>query len=175
MTVAVTLRLDDTSAARVTRFWEKLYAEGLDPALLLPDTEPRIVLAEYPDDVGADAVTVGIDRLATCWPAMPVRVTGLTVIGGYSPVVSLAVAPTTALLALHGRLHTALGDLSSDARCRPGCWTPGIVVSEWAVSVADAVRSLLPSLVEPFGGRVVGLDLIRRPSGTVVDTWDLLD
>ena len=45
MPIAVTLRLDDTAAARVTRLWEKLYVEGLDPALVLPDAEPSMVLA----------------------------------------------------------------------------------------------------------------------------------
>jgi hypothetical protein len=174
MTIAITLRLDDTAGARVTRLWERLYVDGLDPALLLPDTEPRIVLAEYAD-VGADAVAVGIDNLIASCPAMPVKVTGLTIVGGPSPVVSLAVAPTPALLTLHGRLHTALSDISSDVRWRPGYWTPGIVVSEWAVSVAHAVRCLLPTMAEPFGGLLVGLDLIRRPSGSVVTTWDLLD
>lgn len=175
MTIAITLRLDDATASRVTRFWEKLYVEGLDPALLLPGTDPRIVLAEYPDDLGADAVTVGIDRLTVCWLPMPVIITGIAIIGGLSPVVSLAVVPTQALLALHEQLHRIMAEQPCDARWRPGCWTPGIVISEWAMSVAETVRCLLPSLVKPFGGRLVGLDLVRRPSGSMVDTWDLLD
>lgn len=42
MTCAVGLRLDDVTATRVMRMWERLYVHGADIALLLPSTEAQV-------------------------------------------------------------------------------------------------------------------------------------
>jgi hypothetical protein len=169
----VALRLDDSAAARVARLWERLYVLGLDTTLVQPGSEPRIPLAVYPDDAPADAIGSAIDRLSACWHSIPVSITGITIIGSLSPVLSLAVAPTKALLALHEQLHKIMAEEPCDARWRPGFWTPAIGVSERAISVAQAVKCLLPVLVEPFVGALVGLDLVEQPSGSVIANSEL--
>jgi hypothetical protein len=173
MAVAVALRLDDGSAASVVRLWERLYIQGLDSTLMHPGSEPRIPLASFPDDVDAGRITSLIDRLSGSWRAMQVTAIGMTIFGGRSPTLALTVAPTTALLTLHEQVHTILADQPHDACWRPGCWTPGIVVSEWAVSVADAVRCVLPMMMKPFAGRLVALEVLDRLCGEVIASWDL--
>ncbi len=98
----------------------------------------------------------------------------MTIFGGVSPVLCLAVAPTTALLARHEQLHTTLADQPCDDRYRQGSWTPGIIVSEHAASMAEAVRCLLPMLMEPMGGTLVALELVQRPTGTMLASRELL-
>jgi hypothetical protein len=168
VSVTVMLRLDDGSAAKVVRLWERLYVRGLESTLMQPDSEPRMPLASFPDNAPAESIVSAIDRLTGCWQPITVSITGITIIGSLSPVLSLSVAPTQALLALHEQLHRIMVEQPCDARWRPGCWTPAIVVSEWATSVAEAVKCLLPVLVEPFAGALVALELVHQPSGTVM-------
>jgi hypothetical protein len=155
MAVAVALRLDDNSARRVVAMWERLYVAGLDPALLLPGSEPEVTLAAYPDDVPTGRIDAALDHLSDSWTAVRIGVTGIGIFGGLSPIVHLAVAPTTALLSYHNQLYKALADHPCDTRYRPGAWTPGIPVSAATVSVAESVRCLLPYLTEPLTATLV--------------------
>ncbi len=116
MTCTVGLRLDDITATRVVRMWERLYVHGADAALLLPSTEAQVTLAAYPDDVLTDRIDAALDRLSGSWAAIEVRITGPGIFGGVSPVLWLAVAPTAALVGLHTDLHTTLGDLPCQPR-----------------------------------------------------------
>ena len=172
MPVTVTLRLDDRSAAKVVRLWERLYVEGLDSTLMHQGSEPRMPLASFPDVAPTNSIVSAIDRLTGCWQPIPVGITGITIVGGPSPVLCLAVTPTISLLTLHEQLHRDLVEQPCDARWRPGCWTPAIIISKWAISVAEAVRCLLPILVEPFDGALAALELIEQPSGTVIASSD---
>ena len=156
----VALRLDDSAAAKVARLWERLYVEGLDSTLMHPGSEPRMPLVSFPDDAPANTIVSAIDRLTGCWQPIPVSITGITIIGSLSPVLFLAAAPTISLLTLHERLHRELVEQPCDACWLPGCWAPAVVVSEWATSVAEAVKCLLPVLVEPFAGALAALELI---------------
>ena len=173
MTCAVCLRLDDVTATRVVRMWERLYVHGADTALLLPSTEAQVTLAAYPDDVPTDRIDAALDHLSGSCAAIQVGITGLGIFAGVSPVLWLAVAPTAALVGLHTDLHTNLGDLPCQPRYLPGRWTPGIAVSQHATSVTEAVRLMLPMLMEPITGTLVTVELIQYPSGTAISSRSL--
>lgn len=120
-----------------------------------------------------DRIDAALDRLRGSWATIKVGITGLGIFGGVSPVLWLAVAPTAALVGLHTDLHMNLGDLPCQPRYLPGRWTPGIAVSQHAVSVTEAVQLMLPMLMEPIDGILVAVELIQFPSGTVISSWDL--
>jgi len=174
MAVAVALRLDDDAAARVVALWERLYVMGLDATLVQPDAEPRLLLAMFQEADDAGRILSATGLVGRSWPAMSVTATGMTIFGDRSPTLALAVAPTNALLAWHEQLHTVLANHPCDVLWRPGGWTPAITVSEWALSVADAVRCLLPLMMEPFEAKLVALEVVDRLCGAVVASWDLV-
>jgi hypothetical protein len=160
---AVVLRPDETIARRVVTLWERLYVAGIDPALLLPGTEPILPMAVFPDDVPTNVLQRAVRHLSNPWRALPCCITGIGIFGGLSPTIYLTVAPTTALLRRQGQLHALLADCPCADRYRTGRWTPGIIVSESAPSVAHAVRCLLPTVMEPMDGTLVSLELIEWP------------
>jgi hypothetical protein len=153
--------------------WERLYVHGTDIALLLPSAEAQVTLAAYANDVPTDRIDAALGRLSGSWAAMQIGITGIGIFGGVSAALWLAVAPTAALVGVHSDLHTALGDLPCLPRYLPGRWTPGIAVSEHAVSVADALRLLLPMLTEPIFGTLVALELVDQQSGTIISSIEL--
>lgn len=173
MPCTVALRLDDATAGHVVEMWERLHVGGLDATLSLPRAKPGMTLAAYPDDVPTDRINAALGRLSASWIALPVVIPGLGVFGGLSPSLWLAVAPTAALVGLHSDLHTTLADLPCRPLYLPGRWTPGIAVSEHAESVADAVRLLLPLLIEPILGALVAVELVEQPSGTIISSIEL--
>jgi hypothetical protein len=153
--------------------WECLFIAGIEPALFLPGSEPRMPLAVYPDDVAIARIDAALGHLSRSFTAMQVDISGIGIFGGLLPILSLTVAPATALLVLHGQLHTTLADLPCTANYRPGYWTPRIVVSEHAISVTAAIWLLLPMLLQPITGTLVTLELVRSPCGTIIRSWDL--
>jgi hypothetical protein len=173
MAVAVVLRPDDSVAARVVAMWECLFIAGIEPALFLPGSEPRMPLAVYPDDVAIARIDAALGHLNRSFTAMQVDITGIGIFGGLLPILSLTVAPTTGLLVIHEQVHTMLADLPSAASYRPGYWTPRIVVSEHAISVTAAIWLLLPKLLQPITGTLVAVELVQLPSGTVFSCRDL--
>jgi hypothetical protein len=137
------------------------------------EASTEVTLAAYPDDVPTGRIDAALDHLSDSWTAVRIGVTGIGIFGGLSPIVHLAVAPTTALLSYHNQLYKALADHPCDTRYRPGAWTPGIPVSAATVSVAESVRCLLPYLTEPVTATLVAVELVQRPSGTAISSRDL--
>jgi hypothetical protein len=112
------------------------------------------------------------DKARDAVAAMPVNITGIGIFG-CRLFCHWPWRPPQDLLARHEQLHKTLAALPSDPRYRPGYWTPRIILSQHASSVADAIRLLLPMLQEPVGGALVAVELVESASGTVISRREL--
>ena len=173
MSRTIALRLEDAAASRVVTMWERLYVEWGDQTLLRPDAEPHIILAELPDHPDAAQIEATIGRVVEACNALPVTLLALGVFPGPSPTIVLLPRPTMHLLRFCRALHAALAGQSGDQTFQPHHWQPHVVISAEAISVAEAVRVLLPMLFQPIVGKVVALEVVERATGSLISSHPL--
>jgi hypothetical protein len=70
-------------------------------------------------------------------------------------------------------LHAALAGQSGDQTFQPHHGQPHVVISAEAISIAEAVRVLLPMLFQPIVGKVVALEVVERATGSLISSHPL--
>jgi len=163
MPLAVALRLDTVTSQKIEAIWRVLAEEGIDhdrEALAYP---PHVTLGIYPDDVPLAALQATLQAVTATWHRLPLSLAGFGLFVEPAPVVWIAPVVTTALLALHGELQTALGHLSGNPHYRPDAWVPHVTLSGSLRNPEAAIRTILPHWT-PCTGVLEGVDLVRfRP------------
>jgi 2'-5' RNA ligase len=161
MPLAVTLRLDDETAAAVKRMWHALAEQTGDDDALRLGYAPHLTLALMPDDSSAaDAERVVLD-LAGTWNALPLTLAGFGVFPASPPVIWVAPVVTGSLLAYQSALHAALHPIPIDAHYHVGAWVPHVTLTQGAKSSARAVEAVSSVWSGPIGGIGDRVELVR--------------
>lgn len=165
MPYALTLRLDETAAARVARLWRAIAAQAGDDGALRLGYGPHITLALLPDGIDAEAVATAGFAAARGWDALPVTLAGLGVFPGDPAVIWVAPIATEALLARQRALHAALAAFPVHAHYRPGAWVPHVTLSkDGGAPAARIVEAASAAWDGPISGLLDRLELVRfRP------------
>jgi 2'-5' RNA ligase len=161
MAFAVTLRLDDETAAPVERIWRALADRTGDDDALRLGYPPHLTLAVLPDSVAIASGEEVVFELIDAWDAVPLTLAGFGVFPVSPPVVWIIPVVTELLLARHGVLHAALAPHTIDPYHRPGAWVPHITLSHGTRSVARAIEVASSLWSGPIKGWADRVDLVR--------------
>jgi 2'-5' RNA ligase len=158
MSVAITLRLDPTTASKIDALVEAL--PDRRPAATGPAYPPHIKLATYGDSVDVSDLDAALATSTGAWEKLGVTLAGIGVFPGDPPALCLLPAPTTNLLGRHTRLHKALADLPPHPLYQVGAWVPHVMLGHTEL-VGDAIEVLAALWSGPIVGLVDSLDLVR--------------
>jgi 2'-5' RNA ligase len=164
MPLAITLRLDDETAAAVERLWRALAEQTGDDDAMRLGYAPHITLAVIPDVDAIADVEKTMFELADGWDALPLTLAGLGVFPASPPVIWAAPVATEPLLTRQTALHDALAPNFVDPYYRPGMWVPHVTLSDNPRSVTRALEVALSVWSGPVRGWTDRVDLVRfRP------------
>ena len=157
MTHAVTLRLDDGAAGRVSLLRQALMRTGGGSAVA-PNYPPHVTLALLPDGVAEPAVRTAVAG----WEALPVSLAGLAVFPGVPPVVWAVPVVTEALLARHAALTEALAPCPVHPYYRVGAWVPHVTLSlAGGLDAGAAIGVAAEAWTGPVGGWLDRVELVE--------------
>jgi 2'-5' RNA ligase len=168
MPLAVTLCLDDHSAARAAALCRRLAEAGLPDELTRLGYRPHVTLAIY--DADDALLRESLERYAENATPIDVAFTSIGVFPGTQHAAFLALAASLALANAHARLLAELG-LEPRAQHRPGAWTPHCtLVSTLDDSTLPAALTVLHRDWTPLDATLDRLQLVRFPPVEVL--WD---
>jgi 2'-5' RNA ligase len=169
MPLAVTLRLDDQSAARAAALCRRLAQAGLPDELTRLGYRPHVTLAIY--DASDDAeLRENLERYAAQSTPLEVAFTSIGVFPGAPHAVFLAPAASLELAREHARLLAELG-LAPRAQHRPGAWTPHCtLVSTLDDATLPAALAVLHADWTPLAATLDRLQLVSFPPVQVL--WE---
>jgi len=158
MPLALTLRLDDATAARL----DALRLAARDPGDPPHHGYPaHLTLAVLPDGLVAEA-EAALQRATAGWQPMPLRIEGLAVFPGPMSVLWAAPVVTSELLRCQAALCTALAGLPLDPHYLPCAWVPHVTLREGGTApVAEALGRALTLWDGPIAGRLDRVELVN--------------
>jgi 2'-5' RNA ligase len=163
---AVVLYFDDFTEKRVRQAWDALDQYGVPSAgstyeaTYRPHITLAIVNTPYPEQAVA-RLRLPLANVA----GLPVSMTALGFFLTNKAPAYLAVAPTTALLKLHERVHSALGAMDTWSYYRPGNWMPHCTLAmdvTCQTTVAEALGET-PLPIHATVGSAQMVELPKRP------------
>jgi 2'-5' RNA ligase len=162
MPFAITLRLDDAAADRVSDLWHILAAQGLSHDAIRLGYPAHLTLAICPDDVPGSLLEDAIEALGEL-QAMPLTLSSLGIFVGQPAVVFLAPIVTVDLLSLHGKLLDALGDLPIQSHYRRTNWVPHVTLAK-DIQAPETAIAAFHSVTMPITGILEKIEVIHfRP------------
>lgn len=169
MPLAVTLCLDDQSAARAASLCQRLAQAGLPDELTRLGYRPHVTLAIY--DAEEDApLRERLERYAAQSTPIEVAFTSIGVFPAAQHAAFLAPASSLPLANAHARLLAELG-IEPRAQHRPGAWTPHCtLVSTLDDATLPAALSVLRRDWTPLNATLDRLQLVRFPPVAVL--WE---
>lgn len=169
MPLAVTLCLDDTSAARAAALCERLAQAGLPDELTRLGYRPHVTLAIY--DASDDAkLRENLERYAAQSTPIDVAFTSIGVFPAAQHAAFLAPASSLPLATAHARLLAELG-LEPRAQHHPGAWTPHCtLVSTLDDATLPTAMAVLQRDWTPLAATLDRLQLVRFPPVQVL--WE---
>lgn len=159
MPVAVVLRLDQATAAKIAALLDALPDPRLRAAGSRRPSMAYITLASYADQVDLADLDAALATATGAWRRLHITLGGIGIFPADPPIVWLAVVPTVDLLARHAILHRALADLVCHPLYEPDGWVPNVMLTE-TVFMADTIEVLTAFWNEPISGTVDHLDLV---------------
>ena len=162
MPFAVTLRLDPSAGARVSKLWDGLADAGLSDLRTLAYA-PHITLAVLSE--GAPDLAGQVATVAAGWNRLAVRFAGFGVFPGPPAVLWLAPVPDASLLACQRALCDRLPGKQLHPHYRPGAWVPHVTLAEdlTAAGLAEAMMCLAGGWAS-FEARLEQVDVVQfRP------------
>lgn len=172
-TCSVALRLDRDATARIEAIWERLYVAGLDESVVRPFAEPCIRLTRFAHPPDFAAVIQVLEQLAQDWEPFFATLGELIITPGLSPCLSLGATHAEEVHEHHRALHGATVGWPHHSEFLFNCWQPRVLVSDRLISVAEAVRVIMPMMLDPISARAVSLDLSDDGTGAVIWSGEL--
>jgi 2'-5' RNA ligase len=160
---AAVLYFDDFTEKRVRQAWEALDQYGVPSAATTHEESyrPHITLAivntPYPEQAAA-RLRMPLSNVA----GLPVSMTALGFFLTNKAPAYLSVAPTSALLDLHERVHAALGGMDSWAYYRPGNWMPHCTLA-MDVTCQTTVAEALGETPLPIHATIGSAHMVELP------------
>jgi 2'-5' RNA ligase len=160
---AVVLYFDDLTEQRVRRAWDALDQFGIPSAGSTYEEgyRPHITLAmldtPYPEQAAA-RLRMPLSSVS----GLPVSMTALGFFLTNKAPAYLAVAPTTALLKLHEKVHAALGGMDTWSYYRPGNWMPHCTLA-MDVACQTTVAEALGETPLPIHATIGSAHMVELP------------
>ncbi|HEY0419112.1 MAG TPA: 2'-5' RNA ligase family protein [Acetobacteraceae bacterium] len=158
MPYAVTLRLDDASAARIQALTETLADRGFagGPSVY----PPHVTLGLYGDEADAEALAASVATLGASWRPLRVHLAAIGIFPGSPCTLWLLPVTTSALLVRHAQLvgrHTAHPHYAS------GAWVPHVTLLQRLAGPEEAGAALAASaaLWQPHAALLDRVELVR--------------
>lgn len=174
MSVAITLRLDDTTSSRVAALAEALPDRLHEIAGFRQSYPAHITLASYSDQIDVADLDAALATVTGSWRALSATLAGIAVLPGNRATISLLAIPTIDLLHRHAVLHRALADLPTHPAYQINAWMPVVSVSVTNF-LSDSVEVLASAWRGPIVGWAISLDLIRLDPVEMLSARPLLD
>jgi 2'-5' RNA ligase len=172
MPYAITLRLDEESAALVVAMWRALASAGLSNEALQLGYPPHITLAVCPDAADPGLLIQAARQCASRWRPETVTIASLGVFPGQPATLFLAPVPTRALLERHAELLALLATATVDPHYRAGCWVPHVTLADDLTDPAAALAA--PGATRlPIVATLETIELVRFRPITVLASHNL--
>lgn len=160
---AVVLYFDDFTEHRVRQAWDALDRYGVPSAATTNEESyrPHITLAmvntPYPEQAAA-RLRMPLANVS----GLPASMTALGFFLTNKAPAYLAVAPTTALMKLHEKVHSALGGMDTWSYYRPGNWMPHCTLA-MDVACQTTVAEALGETPLPIHATVGSAHMVELP------------
>jgi 2'-5' RNA ligase len=150
MLYAINLRADNDSAEAIRALWRRTEEIEETPSMAPLNYPPHITLALY-DDIEEDVLRGAMQDTFAKQPALTVTFDCIRLFDRPSPVLWAAPKDISALLPLHGRLHSLIDPALCRPYYRPGAWVPHCTVAmQVRADRRPQALALAAEPIEPF-------------------------
>ena len=162
---AINLMLDPVASMQVERTYVSLAALSIRDEDLVTQYGACVTLLIVADTVHPDDLDETLKRAVAKSMALPVELTTPCMIAGTPPVLSLRVAPASALLDLHHAIYRTLPVQAVHLHHRPAYWQPHLKLANVRADQAAAAKlvAALSASWSPMSGVLDNLEVVQYP------------
>jgi 2'-5' RNA ligase len=134
---------------------------------------PHLTIAVFADTAAPARLLAAAEKCAAHWPGLGVTLASLGLFPGTPATMFLASVVTSALLARHAELLTALNGEVADPHYQIGRWVPHVTLAKDVTDPVAAVSVLAPSLL-PVRAVLDRMEVVRFRPAQVLASHQLM-